>query len=176
MPPILKITAQERAKRLDQVRQALASVRLEGLEPGGEAQSIYQRYVDGEFTLEQMGARLRRCMTESTDPYLYPGTDVPKNLRGIRDPNTLSQFEAESTTRRIVQLINSPVQCRFDTVCLRAIHRHIFQDVYSWAGQFRTVNISKGGHLFGVAAFVEPALDDMLRNLIREHYLMGTDS
>jgi hypothetical protein len=41
----LKITAQERAKRLSEVRQALASVRLEGLEPGGEAQSIYQRYV-----------------------------------------------------------------------------------------------------------------------------------
>jgi hypothetical protein len=36
-------------------------------------------------------------MTESTDPYLYPGTDVLKNLRGIRDPNTLSQFETEST-------------------------------------------------------------------------------
>ncbi|HWY47944.1 MAG TPA: hypothetical protein VNX70_11215 [Bryobacteraceae bacterium] len=64
-------------------------------------------------------------MTESTDPYLYPGTDVLKNLRGIRDPNTLSQFEAESTTRRIVQLIQSPVQCRFNTPCVRAIHKHI---------------------------------------------------
>src|SRR6266849_3757700 len=37
-------------------------------------------------------------MTDSSDPYLYPGTDVLKNLRGIRDPNILSQFEAESTT------------------------------------------------------------------------------
>jgi hypothetical protein len=34
MPPTLNITQQERAKRLDQVRQALASVRMEGLEPG----------------------------------------------------------------------------------------------------------------------------------------------
>ena len=54
----LKITAQERAKRLSEVRQALASVRLEGLEPGGEAQSIYQRYVEGELTLEQMGTEI----------------------------------------------------------------------------------------------------------------------
>jgi cell filamentation protein len=114
-------------------------------------------------------------MTDSTDPYLYPGTDVLKNLRDIRDPNTLSKFEAESTTRRIVQLINSPVQCRFDTVCLRAIHRHIFQDVYSWAGQFRTVNISKGGHPFAVAAFIEPVLDDVLRKLSEEACLRGTD-
>jgi cell filamentation protein len=114
-------------------------------------------------------------MTESTDPYLYQGTDVLKNLRDIRDPNTLSRFEAESTTRRIVQLINSPVRCGFDTVCLRAIHRHIFQDVYSWAGQFRTVNISKGGHPFAVAAFIEPVLDHVLRKLSEEACLRGTD-
>jgi hypothetical protein len=58
MPPTLKITEQERAKRLDEVRQALASIRLEGLEPGDEAQSIYQRYVDGELTIEQMGVQI----------------------------------------------------------------------------------------------------------------------
>jgi hypothetical protein len=58
MPPTLKITEQERAKRVDEVRQALASIRLEGLEPGDEAQSIYQRYVEGELTLVQMGAEI----------------------------------------------------------------------------------------------------------------------
>jgi hypothetical protein len=58
MPQALKFTGQERAKRLSEVRQALASVRLEGLEPGGEAQSIYQRYVEGELTLEQMGTEI----------------------------------------------------------------------------------------------------------------------
>ena len=26
----------------------------------------------------------------------------------------------------------------------RAIHRHLFQDVYSWAGRFRTVRLTKG--------------------------------
>ena len=58
MPLTLKVTKQERAKRLHEVRQAVASVRLEGLEPGDEAQSIYQRYIDGELTLEQMGAEI----------------------------------------------------------------------------------------------------------------------
>jgi cell filamentation protein len=29
-----------------------------------------------------------------------------------------------------------------------AIHRHLFQDVYAWAGQHRTVNIAKRGALF----------------------------
>jgi len=58
MPPNVKITGPERAKRLDEVRQALASVRMEGLEPGGEALSIYQHYVDGELTLQEMGAEI----------------------------------------------------------------------------------------------------------------------
>ena len=58
MPTTLKIAEHERARRLDEARQALASVGLEGLEPGDEAQSIYRRYVDGELTLEQMGAEI----------------------------------------------------------------------------------------------------------------------
>lgn len=43
---------------MDVVRQALASVRLEGLEPGHEAHAIYQSYIDGAVTLEQMGAEI----------------------------------------------------------------------------------------------------------------------
>jgi fido (protein-threonine AMPylation protein) len=57
-------------------------------------------------------------MTESTDPYLYPGTDVLKNLRDIRDPDILARFEAEATSHRIVQPINSPAPGRFDTSAL----------------------------------------------------------
>jgi hypothetical protein len=58
MPLILKITEQERARRLSHVTEALATVRLEGLEPGKEALDIYERYVDGELTLEQLGGEI----------------------------------------------------------------------------------------------------------------------
>ena len=76
MPLTLKITEQERAKRLDEVRQALASVRLEGLEPGQEVHFIYQRYVDGELTLEQMGAEI-----EALHDREYGPVPVPRNGR-----------------------------------------------------------------------------------------------
>jgi cell filamentation protein len=36
----------------------------------------------------------------------------------------------------------------FDLRHLRAIHRHLFQDVYDWAGEIRTVEIAKGGSQF----------------------------
>jgi len=77
------------------------------------------------------------------DPYVYPETTVLRNLRDIRDAGQLSKFEAIATTRRTVELEHEPVQGRFDARHLQAIHRHIFQDVYEWAGDFRTVNISK---------------------------------
>jgi len=108
------------------------------------------------------------------DPYLYPGTDVLKNLRDIRSHDILAQFEAEATSRRLVESIHSPMSGLFDTAHLQAIHKHIFQDVYMWAGQFRTVNISKGGHLFGAAAFIQSALHDVLQKLGRQIYLRGT--
>jgi cell filamentation protein len=65
---------------------------------------------------------------------------------------------------------------RFDTAQLKPIHKHIFRDVYAWAGQFRTVNISKGGHPFGAAALVEPALNDLLQKLSAENYRQIVDS
>jgi len=42
-------------------------------------------------------------------------------------------------------------------------------------GQFRPVNISKGGHLFGDAAFLEPALREVLAKLANENYLAGLE-
>ena len=44
-----------RAQREREVANALASIRMEGLEPSDEAKSIFQRYADGDLTLEEMG-------------------------------------------------------------------------------------------------------------------------
>lgn len=112
-------------------------------------------------------------MPESSDPYTYPGTDVLRNIPDIREPVRLAAFEANATAARLVELDAVPLTGGFDVAHLRAIHRHIFQDVFSWAGEFRTVNISKGGQLFGAAAFVEQALHQVLQELPGEHYLKG---
>jgi cell filamentation protein len=114
-------------------------------------------------------------MIENWDPYLYPGTRILKNLRGLSDPELLERFEARRTHRRIAELIDTPVAGRFGVAHLKAIHRYIFQDVYEWAGQFRTVNISKGGHLFA-AAFLEPAVQQTLEKLATENYLVELDA
>ncbi|EPR12264.1 cell filamentation protein Fic [Sphingobium lactosutens DS20] len=46
-----------------------------------------------------------------------------------------------------------------------AIHKHMFQDVYEWAGRFRTVDISKPGSTFARAHFIARSMDHEFRQL-----------
>ena len=96
---------------------------------------------------------------DSWESYFYPDTIDPltgigtlRNLYDERDARVLSRMEYTDTTVRAVQLGNGEVDVprTFDGEHLRAIHRHLFQDVYEWAGEYRTVEMSKGpGRGFG---------------------------
>ncbi len=52
-------TDPHRASRQANIDSAIASVRLEGLEPTDAALAIFDRYVDGEISIEEMGAQIR---------------------------------------------------------------------------------------------------------------------
>jgi cell filamentation protein len=79
-----------------------------------------------------------------SDPYTYPDSTVLVNLSDIRDQEQVERFEAKAVYFRLVDLMLQPITGKFDIDHLKAIHRYLFQDVYAWAGQFRTVDISKG--------------------------------
>ena len=78
----------------------------------------------------------------SDDPYVYPDTRVLKNKLDFRDAQALDQFERRMVAQRIAEGVPSG---DFDLRHLQAIHHHLFQDVYDWAGQVRAVEIAKGG-------------------------------
>ena len=109
------------------------------------------------------------------DPYVYPETTVLRNLRDLRDAEQLSKFEAIATTRRNIELEHEPIQGRFDARHLQAIHHHIFQDVYEWAGDFRTVSISKSGDPFAFPQHIVSSLDKICGELKNEWHLAGSD-
>src|SRR5947199_226392 len=98
----------------------------------------------------------------SSDPYVYPGTTVLKNIPGIRNQEILDRFEADRVGQRSLELIERPLSGLFDIEHLQGIHRYLFQDVYEWAGDFRTVDIAKGNSYFDHVPYIEPIDPDKL--------------
>ena len=86
-------------------------------------------------------------MSDASDPYLYPGTDVLENVPGLRGSEQLAAFEAFNTAARIYELLQNPIAGEFGIAHLKAIHKHVFQDVFTWAGGFRTTLLGKAEYL-----------------------------
>ncbi|SKA72980.1 cell filamentation protein [Eubacterium uniforme] len=76
--------------------------------------------------------------------YCYPNSNVLINRLNIKDSDELFEAEVELTTIRLRELQNNPLKGNFDFKHLKEIHKYIFQDLYSWAGKERTVDIGKG--------------------------------
>jgi cell filamentation protein len=114
-----------------------------------------------------------------TDPYVYSGTEVLKNLREIRDRGTLERFERRVTAIRIAQLATEGRPVAATVEHFRSIHRHVFQDVYAWAGELRTVNIARGETRFAPvqtpANTLESWGDVIFKGLRSERLLLGLD-
>ena len=112
-------------------------------------------------------------MSQDRDPYAYPDLDVLRNKPGIRDTKQLQEFEYRKSTERILELGENPIKGRFDLEHLKAIHKHVFQDVYEWAGQIRTVQISKGDSLFALPGHIESYGKQVFDALARDKHLKG---
>ena len=74
MAGIIKpITDQERTERQARVTRALASVRLEGLEPTEAAKSVFDRYVAGDLTTREVAAEIQALNAREFGPLHVPG-------------------------------------------------------------------------------------------------------
>jgi cell filamentation protein len=103
--------------------------------------------------------------------YCYPDSDVLINKLGLTDGDALEAAEIELTQARIDQY-----EPDFDDIslpALRAIHFYLFQDLYDWAGELRTVDISKGSTRFANVSRLEPEAEKLFRQLAQENYLTG---
>jgi cell filamentation protein len=104
----------------------------------------------------------------NVDPYIYPETNVLRNRLGISDARKLDRIERRLVGDRIAEGV--PIG-PFDLTHLCAIHRHLFQDVYDWAGKLRTVEISKGGSQFQFRQYIPTGMADVHRRLTRAGFL-----
>ncbi len=84
------------------------------------------------------------------DPYTYPNGTL-KNKLGIKDSNSLKNAECDLVFLRLISLDEIKFK-KIDLNLLKKIHEYIFQDLYEWGGNFRTVPI------FKIEDFIIPGL------------------
>lgn len=111
----------------------------------------------------------------SWDPYLDLENGVLRNRLGLTDSVALAAAEAEYTTARIFGLQRSPVPGGYDLGHLQAFHWHLFGDVYTWAGQLRTVRMGKGGHAFCPPEQIQVRATALFDGLAAVDHLRGLD-
>lgn len=79
--------------------------------------------------------------------YSDPKSGILRNLVDVTDPEVLLFVESVAVTKRIQELYETPIKI-IGIESLFAIHKHLFQDIYAWAGKKRNVEISKDGKQF----------------------------
>lgn len=82
-------------------------------------------------------------MSQAKDPYVYPGTTTLINTFNIRDKTKLDRVETKFSAIRLTTANQKNVPGKFDYEHLKNIHKHIFKDIYPFAGKQRTIGISK---------------------------------
>ena len=107
------------------------------------------------------------------DPYCYAGTDVLINRAELRDRAALAAFEVEMVTQRLREPLP---EGRLGVRSYCAIHRHLFQDVYTWAGKFRTIRIAKQGSAFCYPEHIDREMKRLFAELARQKHLRGLES
>jgi cell filamentation protein len=116
------------------------------------------------------------------DPYVYPGTNVLKNLEDLRDQKALDRFEADAVAVSIIDLKRNPIQGPFDLRRLQETHRRIFGRVYPWAGELRNdtglMAKNRSGFVvaYGPSQNVPGALATVFSALKAERHLQGLDA
>lgn len=110
---------------------------------------------------------------DSWESYFYPETYDPatglgtlKNLFGERDRSVLHDKEYARSRRRQQELRDGIVEIprTFDAAHWKRLHGYLLQDVFEWAGSYRTVDMVKGSPR-GFASVTSGEIDRYLRDV-----------
>ncbi|WP_308201654.1 Fic/DOC family protein [Bacillus thuringiensis] len=161
-------------KRIKQAYEnAKGSMEIEGFRFTDSDEKLITAYLkkksQKKHLLKLRGSVLENMVNKSL--YTYDGTDVLKNKFGIKDQAELEELEKLITTAKIAELEIKPIQGNFDLDHLKKIHKHIFEDIYEFAGQIRQENIAKDFFSFGDARFIESGAKELFGQLKQENYL-----
>jgi cell filamentation protein, protein adenylyltransferase len=107
------------------------------------------------------------------DPYSLPGTSCLRNKLEIVDPAVLRDVEARIVSIRDVELARQTLPGEYSLEHYQQFHRHLFQDVYEWAGELRRVDITKDVSRFAHWRYISEQVSAALAELVAEGLLIG---
>ena len=87
-----------------------------------------------------------------------------ENKLGLTDESELARAEEKISKTKALELYDTGLLDTFEVgtfAGLAAIHKHLFEEVYAFAGQMRTVNIAKGNFRFAPVMYLAAALDSI---------------
>jgi cell filamentation protein len=89
-----------------------------------------------------------------------------KNKLGLTNSADLAREEERISKKKTVELFEKDVldklpAGKFST--LQAIHKHMFEDIYDFAGKIRMVNIAKGNFRFAPLMYLKAALESIYK-------------
>lgn len=107
--------------------------------------------------------------------YCYKNTNVLVNKFEIKNNEVLEEVERTIVFAKLYELRQNKNIGNFDIKHFVEIHKFLFEDIYPFAGKFRTENIAKGNTLFADWNFLESELKRILEELKNENYLNGLE-
>ena len=117
-------------------------------------------------------------MAYSVDPVsadCYPGTTILVNKLDIHDEAALEELESVLTATKSAEWVHGSPMETFDFAHYLAIHKFLFEDLYDWAGQIRTVNIEKKGTSVCPAAEIRSMAERVFAYLKQQNLLCGME-
>lgn len=103
----------------------------------------------------------------------YEGTSCLINKFDIKDEVILKELETTITLNKITEYLLNPLFDSFDVQHYKNIHRYLFGDIYDWAGEYRTVDMSKKGTIFAEAENVENLMSKCFERLNDKNLFQG---
>lgn len=86
------------------------------------------------------------------------------NKLGITEPNQLAREEERISKKKAAELFDKGIRNTLKAgsfSALKVIHKYLFEDIYDFAGEVRTVNIAKGNFRFAPVMYLDAALENI---------------
>ncbi len=114
---------------------------------------------------------MKELYQDRNSSYCYENSHTLINELNIKDEKILQKYEAKITAAKLLSLRQRGITGNFDVKHFMAIHTYLFEDIYPFAGKFRTEDISKGVFSFAHWEYIDTELERLLCELKTEQFL-----